>query len=153
MNVATIICAAALLVPRIDTDFKAYMDWRCITNTASQQYALQQKAVTDENGLRKVGEYYCVALGSYYGSEIGTCYKVTLDTGESFNAILADQKADCDTDRTHRYHPMKTGGNVVEFVVDVQALPKSARRAGSISAIEGFEGNITSIEVIEGERE
>lgn len=50
------------------SSFKSYMDFRCITNRSSLQYKMQQQAYTDENGLRKIGEYYCVAMGTYYGN-------------------------------------------------------------------------------------
>lgn len=144
-----VVTAAVLTVPDIDTDFKAYMDYKAITNTRSPQYALQKEAYTDKNGLRKVGDYYCVALGSYYGSEIGQCYLITLDTGDSFKAILADFKADGDTDDAHQYHPMSDGaGNVVEFVVDTQALPHDVRWTGTVSVLEGFSGSVESIEEI-----
>ena len=147
---AAAVCVGALAVPQIDTDFKAFMDYTAITNKKSPQYALQAEAYTDDNGLRKVGDYYCVALGSYYGTEIGQCYIITLDTGVSFKAILADAKADCDTDETHRYHPMRGGaGNIVEFVVDTPELPRAVRWSGTVSSIEGFEGSVESIEPVE----
>ena len=98
----------------IGTDFKAYMDYRCITNTKSPQYKLQKYAWTDEYGLRRFDVYYLVALGSYYSSTVGDCFKITLDTGESFECMVGDCKADCDTDSKHMYHPMKDGnGNII----------------------------------------
>ena len=134
----------------IGTDFKAYMDYRCITNTKSPQYKLQKYAWTDEYGLRRYDDYYLVALGSYYSSTVGDCFKITLDTGESFECMVGDCKADCDTDSKHMYHPMKDGnGNVVEFIVDTKSLPKEVRKMGTVSAIDIFEGDIESIEKIE----
>lgn len=136
----------ALTVPDIPTDFKAYMDYRAITDTHSAQYRLQQSAETDENGLRTYHGKYMVALGTYYG-EVGDELTITLDTGESFDVIIGDIKADCDTDATNRYHPMADGGgNIIEFIVDVRQLPKDARRMGTISAIDGFEGDVEKIE-------
>ena len=150
MNLLYISCLVAVFtVPDIDTSFKSYMDYRAITDEDSMQYKLQQEAYTDNNGLRKVGDYYCVALGSYYGSEIGQCYLITLDTGDSFKAILADQKADSDTDENNQYTETDNGGNVVEFVVDVKKLPGAVRWQGTVSAIDGFNGSIESIEPIE----
>lgn len=55
-----------LRLPPLDTSFKSYMDYRTITSTTSDQYALQKQAYTDEFGLRKVGGFYCIALGTYY---------------------------------------------------------------------------------------
>ena len=141
----------ALSVPDdIDTDFKAYMDYRCITCQSSPQYKLQQFAWTDENGLRRYDDYYLVALGSYYSSTVGDCFKVTLDTGETFKCMVGDCKADCDTDILHMYHPMKGNkGNVIEFIVDTKNLPREVKQMGTVSAIDIFEGDIESIEKIE----
>lgn len=150
--VGVLLCASMIFsVPEdISTDFKSYMDYRCITNTNSSQYKLQKYAWTDENGLRRYDDYYLVALGSYYSSTVGDCFKITLDTGETFDVMVGDCKADCDTDSTHMYHPMRDGsGNVIEFIVDTKELPKEVRRMGTVSAIDIFEGNVESIEKIE----
>lgn len=145
-----IITAAAILteltVPDIPTDFKAYMDFRKITNRESIQYRMQQSAETDENGLRMYHGRYMVALGSYYG-DVGDELTITLDTGTELDVVIGDLKADCETDRTNRYHPMEGGsGNIVEFIVDVRQLPEDARWSGTISAIDGFEGDVEKIE-------
>jgi len=147
-----ILLASALIfsVPEdVDTDFKAYMDYRYITCKSSPQYKLQQYAWTDENGLRRYDDYYLVALGSYYSTTVGDCFKITLDTGETFNVMVGDCKADCDTDSKHMYHPMRDGGgNVIEFIVDTKSLPREVRQMGTVSAIDIFEGNVESIEKI-----
>ncbi|MBO7453463.1 MAG: hypothetical protein J6U54_24280 [Clostridiales bacterium] len=147
-----ILLASALTfsVPEdISTDFKSYMDYRCITCETSPQYKLQQYAWTDENGLRKVDDYYLVAMGSYYSSTVGDCFKITLDTGETFNVMIGDCKADKDTDSQHMYHPMRDGGgNVLEFIVDTRKLPREVRLMGTVSSIDIFEGDIESIEQI-----
>ena len=137
--------ACMLTVPDVDTSFKAYMDYRAITDRGSAQWELQQEAETDGNGLRMHGGRYMIAVGTYYG-DVGDELTVTLDTGESFEAVIGDIKADCDTDPTNRYFPMEQGGNVIEFIVDVRELPRDARRAGDISEIDGFDGNIKRIE-------
>lgn len=51
-----------------DSSFKAYMDYRCITDTSSVQYEMQQQAYTDGRGFRKIGDDYCVALGTGFTS-------------------------------------------------------------------------------------
>ncbi len=136
----------ALTVPDIDTGFKAYMDYRKITNTRSVQYRLQQSAETDDNGLRIYHGRYMVALGTYYG-EVGDELTVTLDTGEVLDVVIGDIKADCTTDETNRYHPMSDGsGNVIEFIVDTRELTRDVKWAGDISEIDGFEGNVEKIE-------
>ena len=147
MNIFTAaVILTALTVPDIPTDFKAYMDYRAITDTHSAQYRLQQSAETDENGLRTYHGKYMVALGTYYG-EVGDELTITLDTGESFDVIIGDIKADCDTDATNRYHPMANGGgNVIEFIVDTKQLPHDVRWSGTVSSIEDFAGNVEKIE-------
>lgn len=145
----TLLLAAQMIftVPDVDSNFKSYMDYRCITNTSSDQYKLQQKCYTDDNGLRVYDGYYAVALGTYYSSTIGDKFHITLDTGEEFDVIVGDVKADCDTDKTNRYVPVN--GNIIEFIVDTKKLPKDVRFMGTVSALDDFEGSVTSIEKIE----
>lgn len=138
-----------LEVPDGDTRFKSYMDYRTLTNHRSDQWHLQEKAETDENGLRVYDGCYMVALGSYYSTTIGDKFRITLDTGVSFDAVLGDMKADCHTDYCNQYFPMNNGQkNVVEFIVDVHELNDKARVMGDISYINGFKGNVTKIERI-----
>lgn len=146
------ISAQEYTIPDIDSDFKSYMDYRCITSELSPQYKLQQYAWTDENGLRRKDDYYLVALGTYYSDTIGDCFLITLDTGDSFKAMVGDVKDDKDTDSTNRYRPMEYGkGNIVEFIVDTKSLDSFTRKMGTVSVIEGFGGNIQSIESIDYE--
>lgn len=123
-------------------EFKCYMDYRAITSTGSPQYQLQQEAWTDKCGLRRVGCFYCVALGSAFGSEIGTHYVVTLSSGKKIPVILADQKADGDTtqDNTRDHN-----GAVIEFVVDTPALPSVVRATGDVGSISMFGGSVKEI--------
>ena len=123
-------------------EFKCYMDYRAITSTKSPQYQLQQEAYTDEYGLRKVGDFYCVALGSAFGSEIGTRYIITLSSGNQVPVILADQKAD---KHTTRNNTRDYGGAVIEFVVDTPVMPSAVRQSGSVSSIPEFAGEVVEI--------
>lgn len=123
--------------------FKSYTDYRCLSRS-SAQWKLQEQAYTDENGLRKIEDCYLAALGSYYGTTIGTRYIVTLSTGKQFNIILCDVKDDRHTNETHQY--TRANGCVIEFYVETETMPKRVRQLGSISAIEGFKGSVVSIE-------
>ena len=136
----------SLDVPAGDTAFKSYMSYRTITNTDSNQYKLQRKCWTDGNGLRRYKTYYVVALGSYYADHIGDTFRITTEDGNSFECIVGDFKADQHTDDKNQYTPMEGRKCVVEFVVDMQILDKTAKKMGDISYIEGFSGNIESIE-------
>lgn len=137
-------------VPDGDTYFKSYMGFTSITNKDSEQYRLQKECWTDKHGLRRCDDDYVIALGSYYTSEIGERFKITLDTGESFTAVVGDFKADAHTDSLHQYTPTSDRGKcVLEFVVDTKALDSTAKRMGDISYISGFSGDVEKIEKYE----
>lgn len=122
---------------------KTYMDYRTVTATGSPQYALlnnTKKAYT-KDGFRMYDGYYCVALGSYYGTTIGTKYYIELSNGRTLRCILGDQKSDRHTDENHQY--AVNNKDILEFIVDDIALP-----GGDVSAVPGFEGSIVSIKKI-----
>ena len=102
-------------VPQID-DYKTWMSYTSVTSTGSPQYQLlnSNKAYTDKNNFRKIGEYYCVALGSFYSTEIGTRFRITFDNGQSIKVILGDQKSDRHTDSKHQF---SSSGNILEFIM------------------------------------
>ncbi len=138
-----------LSIPELDTSFKSYMDYRTITCTASMQYKMQKEAYTDELGLRKIGDYYCVALGTYYSPNCGKQFRIITDTGNEFDVIVSDIKNDIHTDETNRYVPMSNdSGNVLEFVVDISKLDDDVKKLGNIGGYEKFSGNIVAIKPI-----
>lgn len=125
---------------------KTYMDYRKITDTSSEQYKLQQNkdCYTTDTGLRKLNEYYCIAVGTYYSENIGDKLIVHMENGESFKVIVADIKDDKHTDETNMQH--RKDGSVIEFVVDTKKLPELVRKMGDISYInETFKGEIKAI--------
>lgn len=146
-------------IPTEDTSFKSYMDYRTITDTASAQYELQQIAVTDSNGLRKHGDYYLVAMGTYYTETVGSTFKITLESGNEFQVMAGDIKSNSDTDKTNMYSPVydQSGyfisANVIEFIVDTDEIDPYIKKLGTISGYEDFKGNITKIERIENKEE
>lgn len=133
-------------VPAVSQDFKSYTAYTCLNRNSSQWKKIQTIAYSDSNGLRKVGDYYCVALGSYYSTTLGDLFRITTNKGNVFEIILCDFKADRHTNSTHQY----TYRNqcITEFYVDYSCFNSAARRAGSISTISGFGGKITSIEYL-----
>lgn len=136
----------ALAVPTAysaNTGFKSYMDYRVLTNPRTGQYALQQKAYTDEQGFRIYDGCYMVALGTYYSQSVGQRFRITLEDGRSFMAITGDIKSDAHTDSLHQHRH----GNIVEFIVDQRRISKTCRRMGDMS-YAGFSGRILSIEKI-----
>ena len=131
-----------------DSSFKSFMDYRMITDQTSRLWKLQQKAYTDQNGIRKIGDYYCVAMGSGISSKIGDKFEVELDTGEIIKVILADQKADRHTDKTNTYLDMGDGRiNVVEFIVETESMPEIVQVMGDVSYMpdEDFQGGVEII--------
>lgn len=144
-------------VPNINSSFKTWMSYKAVTNKQSPQYKFIHTYgwCDDEGFIRCSGErdlgidqdYYLVALGSYYGTKIGTKYRITLDTGRVFYAALADCKSDIHTNSTNQYVPFNK--NVVEFLVDTSVLNKDVKRMGSANVYMPLNGNITKIERID----
>ena len=145
-----------LNVPAVDSSFKSYMDYRTITNTKSPQYKfIARWGWTDENGFLRVGgekdlgiadDYYVVALGSFYGTEIGTKYEITTSTGNVFYAVLGDCKANIHTNSTNQYG---ANNNIVEFLVDTRYLDHNVKRQGTANVYNPLNGSISSIRRID----
>ena len=99
-------------VPNVH-DFKSYTNYRLLSRKSSQWKKIQTIAYSDSNGLRKVDNYYCVAMGSYYTKTLGDLFRITTDTGNIFDVIITDFKADRHTNSTHQY--TKRNSCIVEF--------------------------------------
>lgn len=136
--------ATSYSVPE-NSGFKAYMSYHKITDKNSKQWELQQRAETNEDGIRVVDGRYCVSVGSYFGAPVGTPIDVHLDTGIVLQCITGDGKADKDTDEMNVM--IESNGNVVEFIVDTDVLSKDIKRQGTLSADPRFEGKVTSVVV------
>lgn len=136
-----------LPIPKIkDTSFKTYMDYRTITDRKSAQWQLQQQAKTNENGFRMIDGKYLIAIGTYYSYKCGDEYRITLEDGTVFEAIIGDIKDPRHTNRTNQYVPLKDGkGNVIEFIVDTRKMKRSVLMVGDVSHL-GLQGNIARIE-------
>lgn len=109
----------------------SYMDYRTITDPSSDQWRLQQKAVTDPvTGIRTVNGRYCVAVGSAISMVKGAYIDVTLQNGVRIPCVLSDCKRDGDTMDTF----VGADGGIVEFVVDTNSLPSRVQLLGSNEA-------------------
>ena len=137
-------------LPIIENSFKSFMDYRAITDVSSKQWKMQERASTDEDGLRKIDKYYCVAVGSGI-AQLGSKLRVTLSDNKTFYAIVSDQKADIHTDDTNKYRPTSDGGNIVEFIVETESLPSIVLQMGDVSYVpnDKFYGEIIKIEVMQ----
>jgi hypothetical protein len=141
-------------VPDIDNSFKTWMSYKAVTNRRSPQYKFIHTygwCGTDGfmrcSGERDLGieqDYYLIALGSYYGTTIGTKYRITLDTGRVFYGALADCKSNRHTNSTNQY--VLKNGNIVEFLVDTSKLNKDVKRAGSANVYTPLNGDVVKIE-------
>lgn len=130
-------------VPEVNSSFKSYMDYKCITNKSSSQWQLQKKAVTSSTGIRMYGDCYLVALGTYYTTNIGDIFYITFEDGGRIKCMIGDLKAVKDTDSKNQH----MSGNIVEFIVDTPSLPKVVRKMGDISYIDDkFTGKVIKIE-------
>lgn len=130
-------------VPSINTNFKSYT-YYALLSKSSIQWKLQEIAYTDENGLRKIGNCYLAAMGSYYSTTIGDMFRLTTDTGAVFDIILCDAKSDRHTDSRHMY--TVSNNCMVEFYVDTTVLNGTIKRMGSVGVLPQFSGSIVKVE-------
>lgn len=113
--------------------YKSWMPYTAITSTSSPQYLLQSEyAYTGTYGIRQVDGRYCVAIGSYFTENIGQYFDLILENGTIIPCILADQKADEDTDNDNIF--TSWNGCATEFIVDTDSLKYEAKRDGDISS-------------------
>lgn len=122
--------------------FKSFMSYKKITSEGSKQYKLQLKAYTDKNGLRKIDNYYMVAMGQKYG-KVGDKFRITLVNGEQFDVILGDVKKYKDTHNKEGYIG-KDNKDLFEFIVDESTLNSKIAIDGSVNCI--FNGRVERIQ-------
>lgn len=128
--------------------FKSYTDYKLLSRSSPQWTKIQchKNAYTDNNGLRKIEDYYCVAMGSYYTKSLGDLFEIQTKCG-SFKVIICDFKADIHTDTNNQY--TLNNGCMVEFYVDTSTLSAVAKRMGDISYInDNFWGEIVAVNKI-----
>lgn len=144
----------------------------------THQAMLQEKCKTDGNGTRfYINEdieesYFCVAMGTAYGIDIGDAWRVTLKCGSVFKVILSDYQHDITNpdpdDFGERFEYDKNGNvvgplrnydgeecvHVLEFIVDLEAIPQIVKDAGGMHGLTFFGGkfgdggNIVKIEYL-----
>jgi len=134
-------------LPSVSGKTKTYAYYTAVTSRSSPQYKLlrSEECYTDEEtGIRMVDDCYCVALGSYYGTKIGTKYKITFSNGNTIKVILCDQKANRHTDSKHQY--AVNNKDIVEFYVERSMMPRSIRNRGNYGLLSQFSGSVVSIE-------
>ena len=134
-------------LPKVSGRLKSFAYYTAVTVKSSPQYKLlnSKECYTDpETGVRMVDDCYCVAMGSYYGSTMGTRYRVTFSTGTQINVILCDQKANIHTDKNNQYG--KVYKDILEFYCEKSKIPSIIRTRGNYGNLEIFSGDIVRIE-------
>ena len=132
----------SLPLPEVGGEKKTYMDFRSITRAGSAQLALQERAYTDNEGFRRINDFYMVALGTYYAQEIGQTYIIAFEDGSEIRAIVGDVKADEHTDSMNQYH--LRDGSIVEFIIDKKIMSYKVIQTGDCSWLIGH-GAVTGI--------
>lgn len=144
-NSVDVITMISHALPAVDGTTKTYAYYTAVTAVGSPQYRLlnSPECTTDpETGIRMYDGCYCVALGSFYGSTIGTKYRITLSSGSEFDVILCDQKADIHTDANHQYAVVNN--DILEFYVEGSKIPSVVD--GDYGVLEKFKGGVVAIE-------
>jgi hypothetical protein len=152
-----------LPLPEGRTNVISGMPYTTITNKQSEQWALQLQAFTGKYGIRSYFDgdrtYFLAAMGSAYGREIGTAFRVTLKCGTEMYVMLGEFKDD-GTDPNFFGHPTKHADGygvtcVLEFIYDAEHIDSKALQAGNFCNIEhfgglhGYGGDIVKIEYLE----
>lgn len=93
--------------------FKAWESVDSITRKDSAQYALKQFYRFDSDGCARIGEYYAIAMGTFYAERIGETLIVEMES-RTIKIIIGDVKDDKDTvDRMY----CRTNGSILEFII------------------------------------
>lgn len=117
----------------------------------SEQAVLQEECFTDAiTGIRYAvidgQKYKCAAMATAYGTEIGNTYEIELECGTVENIILGDFKHDISTPSANDYgDPCKNYDgerciNVIEFIVDMRAIPPEVKNFGTMGILEQYGG-------------
>lgn len=119
----------------------------------SQQAMLQECCRTDpETGIRfyyekqRSRQWFCAALAGAFGTEIGHAYTFTLANGKVIPVIMSDFKHPIDNVQADDYGDKDVNYlgddclNVIEFVVDMVAIPQPVKQAGTMSVLNMFGG-------------
>lgn len=117
----------------------------------SDQWRLQRECYTSEyTGIRiyhtNGTKYLCAAMATAYGTQIGRAYRITLRNGNIYNIIVGDFKHPIDNVQPDDYgdpdvnYDGQPTTSVIEFIVDMDAVPDEVKKAGTMSALDEFGG-------------
>lgn len=123
---------------------KTYEYYTAITSKRSKQYQLQQYAVTDEKGFRRIDDRYLVAVGTYFQAPTGTYIDIVLENGTVIPCIVGDIKANKDTDANNVYSKC---GCASEFMVDKTFVALTGCKGDVSNVMENWNSKVIQINV------
>ena len=129
---------------------KPYMDYRAITCKTSKQYKFIQREDVNEDKrgfLMQDGEWYCVALGEYFG-DIGEKYIFTLSNGNEVKVVKSEAKSNRHT-CSDNY--LGQNGHILEFLINTNSQWMKEQDViyhGSLNACDELKGDIVKIEKV-----
>jgi len=122
-------------------EFKSIENASSITDQDSKQWHFKQLWRTDNLGFKRFGNYYIVAMGTFYAQYIGQIFLITFEEREIL-CMIGDVKRDSDC-INQMYD--KRDKSIVEFVVDETVMSDSIQSLGNLSTL-GMGGKLISIE-------
>lgn len=132
-----------VVVESTKRDFKTYMSYKAITSTSSRQWQLQQKATTNEDGIRCIDGIPMVAVGTGWGLKVGDVALVTCENGNSFKVVVGDIKSNAHTDAENK--TSTASGCRCEFIVDIPKLDNNVKVMGNMATLAKYKGYVVSI--------
>mgnify|MGYP000868364389 FL=1 len=124
------------------------MDGRYITDPTSPQYSFIQGVTPMKYGIYNKNNHYLVAVSNRYGN-IGDEIIIRFTNGVRITVYIGDYKKSSETKKIgYGIHPIsKTQGCQVEFIVDEEKIPDSAKRTGNFAvSVPRYSGGILEIE-------
>lgn len=128
------------VVPYPHNEFITYEFYTSLS-LSSPQGQLQNEAYTGEYGIRKVGNYYLVAMGSAYASHVGQKFRIVFTTGQTIDVMIGDFKSDQHTDQ---WNSAARNGDILEFIIEY--APEEVALMGSYSIV--FPGTVEKIIIL-----
>ncbi len=120
----------------------SFMDYRMIrTGSLQYQYLQAYMNVSADGLLRTEDGFIAVALGSYYGP-IGSKYRFTTSTGQTFKVMKIDEKSD-----NHTTNGCTDSTNsMIEFIIDTPNIHSAVKMSGTFTSLAAFSGTIVQAE-------
>lgn len=130
-----------------NSSVKSYMDGSAITYVGSDAYEVKSGLYIREDGLYTDGKYIGIAISEYYGKP-GDKFRITLDSGNQFYAIMTDTKKSHELNERLE-HP---DGSLIEFVIDIRTAQycyPTAIAMGDFNYSKAYSGGVVKIERLE----